>query len=565
MKNRAARGLVACLCSLTSLASLGCGSGDDDAKAGTGGSGTGGAAGGSTGTGGTSASGGSGGGTEPPIVDPNGPKQFLTWDGGSGPGAQHWNTHLGFAWKNKGGDWLDANQTPQGDVPYVTASVSSVGRVTLDVTTLVGRWLGNSENRGFFLRTDQAFPFQFVGRTATDSAQRPALEIKTDQGTFLAPPTANARWSPSSLLASDTRAAFAVDSSTNRAIVQFDLSAVKGKLESATLGLSTSKVDKPGTLRVFEADPPIFRVGGGGTAPTLGIAKGYPTDQGLGSHPSVLFAGDFSDMSAYRGQCKSTQAKDPATGLTELKGEFVAGELLSCDLRRDVTGAKGDGIPDKLEKALYARYYVYLEKDWGSTVDANKMPGWDLRFGWWNPASGGYWQATTGNGGSPGTGLRVWNATAKRFEFEGHSLRGHGGEKAGDGNYYDDLTWVGGYIYNLDQVGPYGEGIRWPYTVLSKERWFSIEQFVQVNSVTGPFDADGNGTAVGDGVYRVWVDGVQVFERTNFRWTRHPDYGLQGFWFNWYHGGTSAPTAPMHYRMNSLVIAREYIGPRSAK
>jgi hypothetical protein len=38
--------------------------------------------------------------------------------------------------------------------------------------------------------------------------------------------------------------------------------------------------------------------------------------------------------------------------------------------------------------------------------------------------------------------------------------------------------------------------------------------------------------------------------------------GIQGFWLNWYHGGTAAAPRDMHFRMDSVVIARSYIGPR---
>jgi hypothetical protein len=489
----------------------------------------------------------------------------LTWDGGSGPSSTSWNQHLRLPWKNSGaGDWLDANQVPQGDIPFAQADVPSPGPVSVDVTSLVKRWSESGENRGFYLRTDQAYAFHFVGRTGADAAERPSLEVTTDQGTFLAPPLANAQWSPSSTSAVDSRDAFKVNSGQTLAIVLFDLEGVEGTVESAALNLTCTELKYAGVLSIFEADPPVFRVGGGKETPTAGIAADYPLDKGIETHPSVLFAADFSDVSGdYSGSCgDATQEYDAETESTYLRGVFQPGSVGSCSLKSPVVRGGGEGTPTSLENALYARYYVYLENDWGSTVDGNKMPGWDNRFGWWNPAQGGYWQSTTGNGGSPGTGLKVWNEGKSRWEYQGHSLRGHGGTKVGDGNYYDDLFWVGGYIYHLDQAGAYGSSLTWTGTVLSKEKWFCIEQFVQMNSIEGPHDAVGNGTAVADGVYRVWVDGVLSYEKSDFRWTRHPEFGLEAFWFNWYHGGTQPPIAEMHYRMNSVVVAKEYIGPR---
>jgi hypothetical protein len=47
-------------------------------------------------------------------------------------------------------------------------------------------------------------------------------------------------------------------------------------------------------------------------------------------------------------------------------------------LERDVVGGTADGLTDKVETELYARYYVFLEESWGSTVDSKQ----DARLGW---------------------------------------------------------------------------------------------------------------------------------------------------------------------------------------
>ena len=59
------------------------------------------------------------------------------------------------------------------------------------------------------------------------------------------------------------------------------------------------------------------------------------------------------------------------------------------------------------------------------------------------------------------------------------------------------------------------------------------------------------------------MDGVPVFERSNLRWRKHPEMGIQGFWLNWFHGGTEAAPRDMHFRMDAVVIARSYIGMRA--
>lgn len=468
------------------------------------------------------------------------------------------------------GDWLDASQAPQGSRAYASAAINAVGAVNVQVGELVSRWVRTGLNRGFFLKPQPNTAVTFVGRTNADTARRPRLVVNTDRGSFDVPCICNSHWDVSTYTSFDTRAQFQVTSAPILAIVQFDLSSVSGTVQSATLTLSCSALGHAGGINVFEADPPTFRIGGGGAAATQGIAKGFSQDRNIGAHPSVLFAADFSVLGKPNWQQGSIEAGatsvlDSATQSKYVRAAFNTGELGSCSLEHQfaTVGAQG-ALTSTAETELYARYYVYLESDWGSTVDANKMPGWDARYGWWSTEGGGYWEPTTGNGGTPPTGLKVWNATQNKWEYQGASLRGHGGPKIGDGNPYDnDLFWAGNYMYHLDQEGPYGEEIKWNATMFTKGKWYCIEQHCKMNSISGPLDANGNGTANRDGIYRAWVDGVLVWERTNFRWRRNAEMGLHGFWLNWYHGGTNPPVATMHYRMNSVVIAREYIGPRN--
>lgn len=469
-------------------------------------------------------------------------------------------------WANPGtGDWLDALQTVQGRVPFASALVAG-GTVVLNVTNLVNRWQASGQNRGFYLRSTQLWPYTFAGRTNGVLTARPRLEIVTDHTTTQIACSCNAMWTPSSYQSKDSRAAFNVAQGNQYAVLQFDLSAIAGPVQSALLVLTCLSLKYPGALEVFELNPPAFRNGKGNQAAQLGIAKGYAFDRGIASHPDVVFASDFSDLSKRTWQTGvvangSSQLPDVRTGTTQLRGLIPKGQLLGCDLERSLISGSASGTPNDVQNELYARYYVLLEEDWGSEIDANKMPGWDGRFGWWNTL--GYWQATTGNGGSRPTGLKVRNVAQNRWEFQGASMRGHGGTRANDGNPYDGLFWIGSYVYHLDQATDYGESIVWPGLVVGKGRWYCIEQYIKMNSVIGPADSLGNGVAVKDGRLRVWVDGVQAYERNDFRWRRHPQMGIQGFWLNWYHGGTAAAPRDMHFRMDSVVIARNYIGPRN--
>ncbi len=500
------------------------------------------------------------------VIAPD-PKQFLTWDGGSGPNRAFWSQKLLLPWSHPGtGDWLDALQVPQGSAPCAAAMVSGVGTVSLNVTNLVNRWITSGQNRGFYIRSTQIWPFVFAGRTHVTVTARPRLQVVSASGTVDLACTANAMWSPSSYQSKDSRASFTVQQNSQFAVLQFDLSAVSGPVQSAILVLSCQSLKYPGSLNVFELNPPEFRATKGTQMALAGIAGAYAFDHGISAHPSVLFASDFANLSKQIWQtgvaaAGSSQLVDTQTASTQLRGLIPKSQLLGCDLERSLVRGTTQGTPDRRETELYARYYVFLESDWGSNIDSNKMPGWDGRFGWWNPV--GYWQATTGNGGLRPSGLKVRNLAANRWEYQGASMRGHGGMRANDGNPYDDMFWIGSYMYHLDQATDYGESIPWPGVVLAKGRWYCIEQYMKMNSVVGPFDANGNGVALNDGQFRAWVDGVRAYERTNLRWRRHLEMGIQGFWLNWYHGGTAASPRDMHFRMDSVVIARNYIGPRN--
>lgn len=141
-------------------------------------------------------------------------------------------------------------------------------------------------------------------------------------------------------------------------------------------------------------------------------------------------------------------------------------------MRLDVSRGTGTlGAPDVVRPELFGQYSIYFENDFGTTQDdAIKLPAMGVQFGWWNAASGGYWQQTTGNGGTPGTGLKVagTGATNGNFEYQGHSARLVTGTrpKAGDDDPYDGWFGVELYCYHLDQVGPFPGGRVFPMVAI---------------------------------------------------------------------------------------------------
>ncbi len=512
--------------------------------------------------------------------------QYLTWDAGSGPTADSWSRHLRLAWKNPStGDWTDAAGQAQGSQPHAAVRVDAANSwVSFDGTPLVERWRRSAGNKGFVLaiagRSSPALTW--AGRV---SAMPPRLEVRmTDGRVVVCRCLALAGYAASSRTGMDTRQAARIGSAA-RAILQFDLSAVTAPVASAKVWLYCT-VRKGGEtwLQVFECDPPRIQLAGAGSKPIAGLAA-IGGEAGLKRHPDVLRAGDFSNLTrgalfdslALSEWSSNQQLPDPdAAGSVMFRGSFTpSGRGSFNGIVETMRGSAQDPLraPEVVEPELFCRLYVLLEDDWRSTRDANKMAiGWDLRMGWWNDAQGGYWQSTTGNGGAPGTGLKLFapaksnggSQRADRWEYQGHSIRMEAGTGVDDGNPYEALRPLQDYVYHLGQPTGYGDMFRLGSAVLQRGRWHCLEQQIRINSIKGPYDSLGNGVAVADGLLRTWVDGVLVSEVTGLRWRRHADMGVGGVWINWYYGGKQATERTMHYRMNHLVVARRYIGPRVA-
>lgn len=512
--------------------------------------------------------------------------QFQVWDGGSGPSANEWSRHLRLRWKHPGkGDWTDADGVAQGSRPFASVRVDAKAAwVGVEATRLVERWRHSGANKGFTLAVaGRASPtLRWAGR---QSGLAPRLQVRLTDGRIVdCPCRALAGYAESTQRALDTREAVRISAGA-RAILQFDLAGLVAPVESATVSLYC--VDRTGSeawLELYECDPPPFQLAGAATPQVMGLAA-QVGELGLRTHPDVIRAGDFSNLergALFDGvqlseHSANQQLPDPdAPGSVMFRGSFTpAGRGSFSGTVQTMRANLSDPLrpPAVVETEMFCRLYVLLEDDWRSTLDANKMAiGWDLRMGWWNDAQGGYWQHTTGNGGARGTGLKVFipartrggSQREDRWEYQGHSIRMEAGLGTDDGNPYEALRPLESYVYHLDQPTAYGQVFRLGGAVLQRGRWHCLEQQVRINSITGPFDGLGNGQAVPDGLLRTWVDGVLVSDVTGLRWRRHAEMGIEGPWINWFYGGKQATERTMHYRMNHLVVARRYIGPRRA-
>jgi hypothetical protein len=515
----------------------------------------------------------------PPL--PSGIRQYLTHDGdmvgnvgtSSAPNRGVWNTVLGFPWKRgTHGDWLDADQKPFGTSitgarPYASVALLAVGPHTANVTALVQRWQANGKNKGFYLRMrGNQFPVTFAGRTHSDASIRPKLLIKmADGGTREITARANASWATTSFGVISKSETWQL-SGNILSILHFDLTSVVDHVVEATLQLQSinhaaGSTTGKGIADIFEADPPEFIVPDAPTQPRLGIAAGVQDFNSLSSHPSVLFNQDMSvatGVGAYRNP--ATRYLNQEVGATVAQTHFITSSRTASEGKAMIVRGDANGLPEKVYDELYGRYWFKLSPNFGSNVDAIKIPAMGVQWGYWNPV--GYWQSVTGNGGSPPTGLKVWNSHSRRWEYHGASIRLLVGMLAADNSAYKDLFSVSVYPYNLDQGGPFPPGELFPYIAIRRDKGYWMDMRVKQNSVSGAQDSVGNySVANSDGALEFWLNGHKAYSRTNYRWRYHLEHGVEGVWNDWFHGGTQNPPYRMDFEMGPITVAKEYIGP----
>jgi hypothetical protein len=517
--------------------------------------------------------------------------QYLTSDGGiaaagmnySGPTRTKWHNRLGFDWirPNTMGNWRDSAQVAEGATPFASsAAVTTVGQVvSITATALLNRWISTGHNRGAYLAVTSGslFPVSFHGRTDPTPALRPRLTVVTSTATFVLTAQCNAWWSISSFTAAGSAAEWRLSRDQSPGVLRFDLSTLTGTVTSATLAFTVKSFPDGGStgqvIGLFELDPPSIIDPTGVQTPVAGLLTGYSTFNAFKSAglSSVLLADDFESPGPFDAGFTppATRTLNQGTGTTYARGTIASGGAPdsgtpSADNNKAVSSGTGlRGAPNVVYEELFGHYAWYMESTFGTTQeDAIKIPAMGVQFGIWNPV--GYWQQTTGNGGSRGTGLKVDRGGSTNFEYQGHSIRLLTGTspKAGDDDPYNGLFGLGVYPYNLDQVddNPAGEAV--PYVALKRETWYDIDIRVKQNTVTGAQDVLGNyATANADGIYQIWINGLLVYSKTTFRWRRHLEFGVQGLWIDVYHGGKTPALVDMHYRVDRAAIATAYIGP----
>lgn len=469
------------------------------------------------------------------------PANFHLSDDSAGPTCANFSSmgHLG--WQRRGGDWEDATGKPQGRQPFDTqAVVAGRGRPFSEwnVTELVRGWLtGQFSNEGFLLRAEKGKltgVVDFHSRESEDETARPVLKLRWSDGTIgRLTPVADTYLDCSTLTSLGSQKVLKV-SGGQSALLRFSLPKDRGALTSASLLLVSDKQYGNGaSVGVYRAAPAFARATAAGVS---GIAQGFVRDKDINSHSDVVFATGFespawlTEWSEYSPRNHAEAVADDAAGkFVPLQGQalrvrLVKGRNNGLDLRYSL-GGNGKTEPEE----IYFRYYLRFGNDWNPYLDGGKMPG------------------VAGTYGKAGWGMR------KSDGYNGWSVRGSFDKRPSGAASVTGFTTLGSYAYHADITDSSGESWAWNDSVagvVENNRWYAIEQYVKLNT---PGETNG--------IFRAWVDGQQVFEKTNIRFRHVPSLKIETVWFNVYHGGTSTAPKDMALYIDNVVIARKYIGP----
>ncbi|MCU7375667.1 hypothetical protein PEC18_33835 [Paucibacter sp. O1-1] len=471
------------------------------------------------------------------------PEGFELGDASVGPTCAHYLGMGPMAWRQRGGDWVDAQGQPRGQRPFSTMVVArGQGRpfVEMDLSPLLRAWQAQPRLphivvlRAVGKSATGSDVIDFHSRESSDITARPLLKLTLRDGRRLRLAPAADTFLDCSSLSSLGRRAELKTGGDRSVLLRFELPKNLAEVESAALLLSSDKQygASAQTIGSFALKPAFTEA----HEPRQGLAAAAPADRGLEGHPDVLFTAGFEESAwmarfgelALRGDAESIDA-DKAGGFVPLAGRALRvtmrrGKNLGLDLRYRFA-RHGQAEPQE----LYFRYYLRFARDWNPSGDGGKLPG------------------IAGTYGKAGWGMR------KPDGFNGWSVRGGFARRPTDDPTVARLTGLVSYAYHVDQsdnsgaIYGWGEGLS---GVLSNERWYCVEQYVKLND-----------PGQRNGIVRAWVDGSQVLEQGGLRFRDTDKLAIEEVWLDVYHGGVAPAPHDLTLYIDNIVVARRYIGP----
>ncbi len=261
----------------------------------------------------------------------------------------------------------------------------------------------------------------------------------------------------------------------------------------------------------------------------MGIAARYLKDEGIGEDPAVILCEDYElpsiDALKDRGWRWSAQTK----GVYRLAADPAAAfGGRQCLMKNAIAGTNGAIMPRDITEdgTVYHRVYLKVPEGapnvrvMGITGVKDGLPTWKA----------------IGSAGMPG-GEAYYCVT---LTFQNR-----------DGKYRP--MW---YPYHADQFGPWGSN--WPVDAeVPLDRWFCMEIMVKLNT---PGRAEGTLDGHRDGELRMWIDGREVYARTDIRYRYTEDVRTRMIFDQCYTSRGFSTNAT--FLADNRVVARKYVGPR---
>ncbi len=467
-------------------------------------------------------------------------------------------------WKKKGGDWIDAEGTMHGTVPFATASVE-LGQtsVTVDVP---GTLLNTT---GILVQTTGSLTV-----SSREAGNPSTLTVQTEDGPITVPARADATITCSTGKGQGTLATVKLDRFGAKGVFSFP--PVPDPMGTATLTLPLTNVSSPGEVQLYAVVAPLTDPG----EPTGGFAAEYPHDIGIDTDPRVLYAENWD--SDHHNFWKRNADQDRHTAANNdlwkydlepcpeganfcppgsMSGVFRDGRHnLAADDDGGVYGGKlhikfppertelGNGTKTphgellrKYGKEFDEVYYRYYLKFGPTFRDAPRCDGGKLP-GFVSEISGGLVADVTGKNG--------W------------SLRGGYDINCDRQNPTYPRVALTTYAYDMSKPdGQYGQSWAWTgrgeLGLVELDRWVCVEQRLKVNT-----------PGQKDGIMQVWLDGVLAHERYDVQLRGFPPYepklaktlGISEAANHTHHGGKMPAGKWMDLYMDQLVVATERVG-----
>ena len=461
-----------------------------------------------------------------------------------GATRDYYNLGGKLAWKNFMGDWIDASDFPQGLSPYSHAFIKdtdSIQMVEWNVTNLVKEWLtGTIQNHGLFLHVIAGKgSYNFRSREYTENKnQRPQLIIILDDGKiFSIEPEADTYLNPTTYKSLGGKSDFLSISSGskgNNALIRFPLDSLSDRsIISAHLRLTTFAQygNSNSLIGIFRCDQGTLY----SAIAQNGIAENYYKDIGISKHEDVIFATGFEKKKWLKEWSSALYNYDTIDYDTERNFSPLSGRALRFWL---VKGSHyGSGLKYKFQEKIgyepekiFFRYYLRLANNWNQAISGGKLPGF----------AGTYDKA--GWGGRKPNGFDGWSARGTflpTIQEKSNPLVGR--------------TPIGTYCYNASQPTKYGEIWIWnqgKHGFPVPDKWYCIEQYLELNT---PGEKNG--------IIMAWIDGYQVFEKTDILFRLSENLKIEHVLPNLYHGGKAVSPHDQHIYIDNVVIAKSYIGP----